>query len=118
MDTMKIESEAVKVNDENIVDVIKENDVVISASFTEYMHPVFFIAMEMGIPCLIGNNSDLFGESELKDYVVTSAEDNAIINASIIKKLLDNKQKVFKLYDTWKRKYNKESAECLEKFIG
>lgn len=72
-------------------------------SFTEYMHPVFWLGMEVEIPVLIGNNSDLFNGEELEKYIVTSAEDNAIINSKMVEKILDNKEKILELYKMEKR---------------
>ncbi len=122
LDTMNIESEEVKIesiSDEELIRVIAKNDVVISTSFTEYFHPVFFIAMELGVPCLIGNNTEFFEhEDKLKEYIITNAEDNAIINAELIKKILDNKDKVRELYKKWKEKYNKLALKSIQDFIG
>lgn len=122
LNTMNINSHPVKIEkitEENLIKEIIKNDVVISTSFTEYFHPVFFIAMELGIPCLVGNNIDFFSdEDKIKDYVVTSAEDNAIINADLIKKIINNKDIVIKLYRQWKDKYNKIAKKTIEDFIG
>lgn len=83
------------------------------------MHPIFFISMELGVPCLIGNNSDFFEEDdELKKYVVTSAEDNAIINSKMVKTLVENKKYTQELYKKWKTNYNKKAKESLENFIN
>ena len=121
LDTMNIESQESKIQNIEAQEIIKEivkNDVCISCSFTEYMHPIFFLSMEMEVPCLIGNNSDLFEEdSVLKSYVVTEAEDNAIINAEKIKKILENKSEVLEQYKIWKEKYNQEAKSNLEEFL-
>lgn len=75
--------------------------------------------MELGIPCLIGNHSDFFEENEeLKQYVVTSAEDNAIINAKMIKNMIENKEKIQNLYQKWKTKYNKQAEKTIEVFLN
>ena len=75
--------------------------------------------MEQGVPCIIGNTSDLFEEDEeLKKYVVTVAEDNPIINSEIIKKCLNNKEKVIKLYREWKQNYNEIAKQSIEAFIA
>lgn len=122
LDTMNIDSISVKINDinvENLAKNIVENDVVISTSFTEYFHPVFFIAMELGVPCLIGNTSELFtSKDKLSKFIVTSAEDNAIINSQLISNILNNKKDIIKLYKEWKEKYNETAKKSLEKFIG
>ena len=102
LNTMEIKntpSKIEKIEEEEIIKQLIKNDVIVSTSFTEYMHPIFFMSMELGIPCLIGNNSDFFEEEdELKKYIVTSAEDNAIINSQLVKKCLENKEKVIGLY--------------------
>jgi hypothetical protein len=73
--------------------------------------------MEVGVPVLIGNNSDLFNGEELEKYVVTSAEDNAIINSKMVEKILDNKEKILELYKNWKKEYNEKSKKNIEAFL-
>lgn len=110
LDTMNIESiedtiESIQENE--IIKKLLKNDITVSCSFTEYFHTIFFLSMENGVPCIIGNTSDLFDENEeLKKYIVTEAEDNAIINAHLVEKCLEDKEKVIKLYKNWKEKYN------------
>lgn len=120
--TMKITStpdKIEKIEEKQLIEKISQNDVIVATSFTEYVHPVFLISMELGIPCLIGNNSDFFeAEDELKKYVVTNAEDNAIINAKMVKEMIKNKEKIQELYQKWKEKYNKQAKETIEKFIN
>lgn len=121
IDTMQIESKEDNIdiiNAENVYKAVTKNDVNISCSFTEYFHPVFFISMESGIPCLIGNTSDLFNENdEIMKYIVTKAEDNPIINSSIVIKCIENKKKIIELYKCWKEKYNIKAKESIEEFI-
>lgn len=121
LDTMKIEnkeSKISKIEEQEIIKEIIKNDINVSCSFTEYMHPIFFLSMECGIPCIIGNNSDLFEENEqLKSYIVTEAEDNPIINGNMIEKILEKKDDIMKKYHTWKKEYNQKAKESLEKFL-
>lgn len=107
-----------KIDDNIIIEKIVKNDVIIATSFTEYVHPIFLISMELGIPCLIGNNSDFFDEEELKQYIVSSAEDNPIINAQMVEKILEKREKIQELYKTWKEEYNKKSKYKLEEFLN
>ena len=122
LNTMKIQNTPDKVEnieEKELIDKISKNDVIVATSFTEYMHPIFFISMELGIPCLIGNNSDFFGEEkELEKYVVTNAEDNAIINSQMVKTMLENKEKIQGLYKKWKENYNNQAKEMLKDFIN
>lgn len=122
LNTMKIKSNIdniKEINERSITDLIKKNDVIISTSFTEYVHPIFFISMELGIPCLIGNNSDFFEENEeLVDYIVTKAEDNPITNSIMVMNIVKNKKKIFELYKKWKEKYNIMSKEAINLFLN
>ena len=107
LDTMNIEStpkKIEKIEENEIINEIIKNDVILSTSFTEYMHPIFWISMELGIPCLIGNTSDLLeDQDELKKYIVTKAEDNPIINAQMLENMINNKENINKMYKDWKR---------------
>lgn len=120
--TMKIRNRRIKFNkiDENeIIDEVKKNDIIIATSFTEYVHPIFFLSMEVGIPCLIGDNSDFFNmNDELKECIVSNAEDNPIINANKVKKIIENKDKIKTLYMEWKKKYNNNVEKLVWNFIN
>ena len=119
--TMEIESKIDKIeniNEDEIIKKVVKNDINVSLSFTEYFHPVFFISMEQGIPCIIGNTSDLFGCNEMLDkYIVTKAEDNPIVNAKLIEECLKNKQIIMEEYKKWKEEYNKLVEENKLKFL-
>ena len=122
LETMGINSNEDKIepiNENEITKKIVKNDIIVSCSFTEYFHTVFFLSMENGVPCIIGNTSDLFDTNEeLKKYVVTEAEDNAIINAKLIEQCLANKEKVISLYKNWKEKYNNLADNNIEAFLN
>lgn len=119
--TMNIEANADKldeINEENIIKSIPKNDIIIATSFTEYVHPIFFMSMELGIPCLIGNNSDLFESDEkLRKYVVTTTEDNPIVNAEKLKNIIKNKSEIMNLYTDWKKQYNGIYNISLNEFL-
>ena len=104
----------------NVQEKVVKNDINIATSFTEYFHTVFWISMEQGIPCIIGNTADFFEkeeDKELKQYLVTFAEDNSIINSKMVKDCVDNKEKIMDLYRNWKEEYNKIAKQSLEQFI-
>ena len=118
MDIIAQEDNIQRIDEETILKKVAQNNINISCSFTEYFHPIFFLSMEQGVPCLIGNTSDLFEEGEeLKKYIVTVAEDNPLINAKKVEKCLENKEKVMKLYRIWKEKYNNIAARSVEEFL-
>lgn len=101
-----------------ILEKVVKNDINVACSFTDYFHPLFFISMEQGIPCIVGNTMDCFDKcEELKKYIVTLAEDNAITNANLIDKCLKDKIKVMELYKRWKEEYNKLAEESIQDFL-
>ena len=121
VDTMNINNNALFIkdcNEDSIIEKMNNITVSVSCNFTDYFNPIFFISMELGIPCLIGDTSDLFENNEkLKYYIVTQAEDNAIENARLIEKIIDNKNNIMNLYEIWKKKYNIQSKLNIQKFI-
>lgn len=121
LETMKIKSIGVKVKDIDEISIIREiknNDINVSCAFTEYLHLIFFISMELGIPCIIGNTSELFeNEETLAKYLVTSQEDNPIANAEMIKTCLKNKEIILKRYLEWKNVYNEKSNKSIQEFL-
>ena len=121
LNTMRIKSTVDKIeniNEDELINKVIKNDINISLSFTEYFHPVFFISMELCIPCIIGNTSDLFDDNEiLNKYIVTKTEDNPIENAKIVEECLNNKEFVIEEYKKWKEEYNKMAKQNIEQFL-
>lgn len=119
--TMSIENkeDTIKeINEDNIISKVIKNDINIDCSFTNYLNPMFFISMEQGIPCIIGNTTDLFNDNdEIKQYIVTLAEDNPIENAKIVKKCIENKEEIMTMYKKWKENYNKRANKNIQTFI-
>ena len=123
VDTMNIKATSdkiEKIDEKTVQEKVAKNDINIATSFTEYVHPVFWISMEQGVPCIIGNTMDFFQDEEdkkLRDYLVTEAEDNSIINSKMVEKCLENKEEVIELYNNWKEKYNKIANESIKNFL-
>lgn len=121
LETMEIQStkqQIEKIEDIELIKKISQNDAIVATSFTDYMHPVFWLSMELGIPCLVGNHVDFLEENEeLKQYIVTKEEDNPITNAKMVENMIENKEKIQELYKMWKQEYNKQAKEQIEEFI-
>lgn len=96
---------------------IQKNDINIYPTFTENA-PMFPLeSFEMGVPCLLGNNNDYFVGTELQDYVVLEREDDAEYIKNKIIKVLDNKEKIMKLYIDWKKEFDIKCKQLVEEFI-
>lgn len=119
LDKMNIDNKPlnIEVSIDGIKNAVNEVDVVVSSEFTDYVHPVFFIAMELGVPCLVSNTVDFLDNKKLIKDIVTSTEDNPIINAKKIEDIHNNRQEIIKIYREWKKKYNIEAQKNIEEFI-
>lgn len=123
--TYNIDSTPVSFSNENIDALISnviESDVVLDLDFTTNNNINFLIAASFGIPCLIGNNNDLFIDLPFiySDKIVTNTEDNPYENSEKIKNIIENidlidlKEKLI----IWKKEYDKLQKQNLEKVIG
>ena len=121
LQTMNIKNCSVKIDpvtSENLKKELIKNTINISCSFTEYMHPIFFISMENNIPCITGDNLDLFENNEYLKKLVCNSEDNPIKIKNAIEEVLKSKDKIFEEYDIWKNQYNEKSANSINEFLN
>lgn len=120
LDTMKIKSCAERIETWDVYEfakLISKNDIIISCNFTDYVHPIALISLELGIPCIIGNNSELFSE-ELKRYLVVDSEDNPIKIKDKIELCKNKQEEIQKLYKKWKQEYQPVAKKSIEDFIN
>lgn len=121
LDKMLVNRDKVSIdlNDsQSLIKSILVCDVIISTSFTEYFHPLFFVSMEYGVPCLVGNTIDFFEQdSILFKYLVSNAEDNAIENSKKIQNIIEHKDEIFVEYKKWKKLYNVLSEKSIKEFL-
>lgn len=102
---------------EDLMKRIQKNDINIYPTFTENA-PMFPLeSFEMGVPCLIGNNNDYFVDTELGNYVILTKEDDAEYIKERIIYVLENREKVMKLYREWKEKFDVKCEQLVKEFI-
>ena len=120
INTMNIKSESclLKYDINSIIKALSKNDVVVSCAFTDYLHPIFFIAMELGIPCLVGNTVDFLDDELLLNQLVTNMEDSPVINSNKVKDILSNREEIIKHYKSWKNNYNSIAMKNINGFIN
>ena len=96
-------------------DIIKNNCLNLNINFTEICTHNFLKSMNQSIPCIIGNNSFLSGD--LEKYLVVNSDDNIDEIKEKIEYVLDNKDKIMKLYQTFKKEYDKKTNKLVEEFL-
>ena len=75
-------------------------------------------SFEVGVPCISGNNHHYFKGQKLEDYIIVKNEENPVQIAKQIKKCLDNKNEVMKLYKKWKKENDALSKQSVEDFLN
>lgn len=96
---------------------MSNNDINIYVTFTECAPLVPLESLELGVPCITGDNHHYFEGTELEDYLIVKKEDDIIAIKNQILYCLENKEKVMKLYKEWKKKYNEEAKKSVEEFL-
>ena len=94
------------------------NDVNLYVTFTECSPVIPLESLELGIPCITGNNHSYFKNSKLEEYLVVKSEDNIDEIYSKIKYAINNKEEIITLYKEWKKEYDVYVEELLNDFIN
>lgn len=94
-----------------------KNDVNLYVTFTECAPLLPLESLELGVPCITGDNHHYFEGSELEKYLVVKKEDNIMEIYNKIKEVLNNKEQILKIYEDWKKEYNKKAKQSILNFI-
>jgi len=106
---LKIEGTERDLMREDLFKRIVEDDVVLYASFVECAPMLPLECLELGVPCITGNNHHYWIGTPLEEYLVESRVDDPVALAARIEKCIKNKKKILDMYDEWKKQYD---AEC------
>ncbi|MBQ9012199.1 MAG: hypothetical protein IJ094_01245 [Bacilli bacterium] len=103
---------------QDLLNRIALNDVNLYVTFTECSPVIPLESLELGVPCITGNNHSYFKNSKLEEYLVVKSEDNIDEIYSKIKYAINNKEEIIKLYKDWKKEYDVYAEELLCNFIN
>lgn len=103
---------------EGILKRVKENDINLSITHSNIIPNIIIESFENGVPCLVGNNNNLFMNSELEKYIVVNNSNDSVEIYEKIKKTLENRDEVMKLYNEWRKQYIKSANIKMEEFIN
>lgn len=93
-----------------------QNDINLYVTFTECAPLLPLESLELGVPCITGDNHHYFEGTELEKYLVVNKEDNMMEIYDKMKYAIKNKDKIIELYNEWKKVYNEEAKKSIEKF--
>lgn len=100
-----------------LLERMAQNDINIYCTFVECAPLLPLESMEMGVPCITGNNHHYWEGTELEKYLVVDKVDNSFEIYNRINYCLKNKNKIMKLYKEWKNEYNKTYKKNIESFL-
>lgn len=115
---IRVEGSKQKLTREELFKRIVEDDIVLYASFVECAPMLPLECLELGVPCITGDNHHYWENTPLEEYLVEPKVDNPVAIAARIEKCLKNKEKIMKLYRDWKKEYDKECEDALAAIVN
>lgn len=96
---------------------LAKNDINFYVTFSECAPLIPLESLELGVPCITGNNHHYWKDTELEKYLIINENDNIIKIYEKAKYCLENKEHIIKLYQSWKKEYDKQSKKSVESFL-
>lgn len=103
---------------EKLLERMADNDINFYVTFSECAPLIPLESFELGVPCITGNNHHYWDGTELEKYLIVDKADDVLAIYNKAKYCLENKEIVMKLYNKWKKDYDKLSEESINKFLN
>ncbi len=119
-DTLDIEMEGLPkaIKREEILKRMAKNDINVYVTFSECAPMLPIESLEVGIPCITGNNHHFFKDTKLEKYLVINNETDVKEIKDKIQLCLKEKDTIIKLYRDWKKQNDLFTKKQVELFIG
>ena len=114
---INISGDEESVDRETLFKQMAGNDVNLYVTFTECAPLIPLESLELGVPCITGDNHHYFEGTELEEFLVVNKEDNIMAIYEKIKYVLENKEKIIELYNELKTNYIVDSKKSIEDFL-
>lgn len=102
---------------EKLMERMSKNDVNLYVSFSECAPMVPLESLEMGVPCIIGNNCHYFKKSNLAEFLIVNNEANILEIKEKIEKVLNNHDYIINLYKNFKKENTEQKEMQVSEFI-
>lgn len=93
------------------------NDVNMSVSFAEASPLLPLESMELGVPCITGNNHHYWTGTQLEKYLVVDRPDDVMAIHSQLKVALERRTEIVEQYKKWKPGYDTISKKTVKDFL-
>ncbi len=100
-----------------VEDLIQASEVALYINFCDSDNTIFVKCMDMGIPCILGNNTLVKGTS-LQPLLQVNSDDDINEISVKIQTVKENKEIILKEYQTFREQYSKECKKSIEQFVS
>lgn len=102
---------------EKLLERISNNDVNLYVTFSECAPMLPLESMELGVPCITGNNHHYFKNTQLEKYIVINDEADIEEIKDKIELCIENKEKIIDLYKEFSENNLKQAQKNLKEFL-
>ncbi len=113
----KITGSQTLITREEMLERLSCNDINLYVTFVECAPILPLESFEMGVPCITSKNHHYWENTKLGEYVLVDSPDDIIKIKEKIEVVLKNKEEILKLYNEWKKDYEKEAKQSIANFI-
>lgn len=96
---------------------LANNDINLCIDLLNYDSLMPLQSLELGTVCIVGNNCKLFNNSELEQYIKVDDEEDIIKISNKIKFILENKNMILDMYNSWKTHKGQKGIENMEELM-
>ena len=115
---IKIKGIEKPISREELMKRMSGNDVNLYVTFSECAPMLPLESMELGVPCITGNNHHYFKERDIEKYIVVNNESDVEEIKEKIIKCVENKEEIIKKYKKFSQENLKESRKNVKEFLN
>ena len=93
------------------------NDVNLYVTFSECSPMLPLESLEVGVPCITGNNHHYFKNNELEKYLVVSQEDNPEEIKKAVLNSIEHREEILVAYEKFRKKNIETEKKCVREFL-
>ncbi len=98
-------------------EMIAASEIALYINFCNSDNSVFFMCMDKGVPCIVGNNTLFEKDMPLKEMLQVKSDDNIDEIVEKVEEVSKNKVEILKQYEEYRKQYTKKSKESIENFL-
>ena len=100
-----------------LIERMAKNDVNLYVTFSECSPMLPLESLEVGVPCITGNNHHYFEDDILGKYLVVSQEEDPMAIKDKVLACMKNKDRIMQAYAEFRQKNLDKSKDDVKKFL-